>query len=174
MLVQKRPNKGRTLSCTISKGDDASCLADIKGRVEESGTMQDLRQSGGGSWVILSPLEQSIKRKIEGCGVALKEWDISINYGIKTGCNEAFIVDETTRQGILAACKTQDERKRTEELTHPILRGRDIKRYRAQWAGCICCMCRGTSRCIWTQQYKAHLKWRRRHSRSSIQWCMRT
>ena len=40
------------------------------------------------SWVILSPIEQSIKRKIEAVGTPLKDWDIQINYGIKTGFND--------------------------------------------------------------------------------------
>lgn len=44
------------------------------------------------SWVILSPIEQSIKCKIEAVGTPLKDWDIQINYGIKTGYNEAFII----------------------------------------------------------------------------------
>lgn len=81
------------------------------------------------SWVILSPIEQSIKRKIEAVGVPLKDWDISINYGIKTGFNDAFIITSEKRQEILDNCKTEDERKRTDELIRPILRGRDIKRY---------------------------------------------
>ena len=94
------------------------------------------------SWVILSPIEASIKRKIEAVGTPLSEWDISINYGIKTGCNEAFIIstarrDEilaARRDEILAACRDEDERRRTAELIRPILRGRDIKRYGYEWA----------------------------------------
>ena len=81
------------------------------------------------SWVILSPIEQSIKRKIEAVGTPLKDWDIQINYGIKTGCNEAFIISTEKRKEILDNCQTEDERKRTDELIRPILRGRDIKRY---------------------------------------------
>ena len=65
----------------------------------------------------------------------MKDWDISINYGIKTGCNEAFIIDEAKRREILSNCKTADERKRTDELIRPILRGRDIKRYSYEWKG---------------------------------------
>ena len=87
------------------------------------------------SWVILSPIEQSIKQKIEAVGVPLKDWDIQINYGIKTGCNEAFIITTDKRNEILANCKDEAERKRTEELIRPILRGRDIKRYGYNWAG---------------------------------------
>ena len=68
-------------------------------------------------------------------GVPLKDWDIQINYGIKTGCNEAFIINTDKRNEILANCKDEAERKRTEELIRPILRGRDIKRYGYEWAG---------------------------------------
>ena len=87
------------------------------------------------SWVILSPIEQSIKSKIEAVGTPLKDWDIRINYGIKTGCNEAFIISTEKRNEILSNCKTEEECKRTAELIRPILRGRDIKRYSYNWAG---------------------------------------
>ena len=81
------------------------------------------------SWVILSPIEQSIKKKIEAIGTPLKDWDINIYRGVLTGCNEAFIIDSEKREEILANCQTEDERQRTAELIRPILRGRDIKRY---------------------------------------------
>ena len=86
------------------------------------------------SWVILSPIEQSIKRKIEAVGTPLKDWDIQINYGIKTGYNDAFIIDTAKRDEILANCQSENERERTAELIRPILRGRDIKRYGYNWA----------------------------------------
>ena len=89
---------------------------------------------GGDSWVILSPIEQSIKRKIEAVGTPLKDWDINIYRGVLTGYNEAFIISTEKRDEILSRCKTEDERKRTEELIRPILRGRDIKRYGYEWA----------------------------------------
>ena len=86
------------------------------------------------SWVILSPIEQSIKRKIEAVGTPLKDWDINIYRGVLTGCNEAFIIDTAKRDEILDNCQTEDERKRTAELIRPILRGRDIRRYGYEWA----------------------------------------
>ena len=86
------------------------------------------------SWVILSPIEAAIKRKIEAVGTPLSEWNISINYGIKTGCNEAFVITTARRDEILAACRDEAERERTAELIRPILRGRDIKRYGYEWA----------------------------------------
>ena len=74
------------------------------------------------AWVILNPIEQSIRNKIEKYGVPLKDWNISINYGIKTGCNEAFIIDGAKRAELIAADPKSDE------IIRPILRGRDIKR----------------------------------------------
>lgn len=86
------------------------------------------------SWVILSPIEQSIKRKIEAVGTPLKDWDINIYRGVLTGYNEAFIIDTKKRDEILANCSSDEERKKTAELIRPILRGRDIKRYGYDWA----------------------------------------
>ena len=90
---------------------------------------------GNESWVILSPIEQSIKNKIESVGTPLKDWDINIYRGVLTGCNEAFIISTEKRNEILNNCATEEERQRTEELIRPILRGRDIKRYGYEWAG---------------------------------------
>ena len=81
------------------------------------------------SWIILSPIEQSIKRKIEAVGTPLKDWDINIYRGILTGYNEAFIIDSAKRNELLTNCKDKNERDKTDELIRPILRGRDIKRY---------------------------------------------
>ena len=100
--------------------------------VQQQNSICDFNSSD--SWVILTPIEQSIKRKIEAVGTPLKDWDIQINYGIKTGFNDAFIISTEKRNEILSNCKTEDERKRTAELIRPILRGRDIKRYGYDWA----------------------------------------
>ena len=86
------------------------------------------------SWVILSPIEQSIKQKIESVGTPLKDWDIQIYRGVLTGYNDAFIISTEKRDEILANCKTEEERSKTVELIRPILRGRDIKRYGYNWA----------------------------------------
>ena len=101
--------------------------------VQQSGSVCEFSNSD--SWVILSPIEQSIKRKIEAVGTPLKNWDIQINYGIKTGFNDAFIINTEKRDEILSNCQTEEERTRTAELIRPILRGRDIKRYGYNWAG---------------------------------------
>ena len=82
----------------------------------------------------MSPIEQSIKQKIESVGTPLKDWDIKIYRGVLTGYNDAFIISTEKRDEILANCQTGNERLRTAELIRPILRGRDIKRYGYNWA----------------------------------------
>ena len=80
------------------------------------------------SWVILSEIEQRIKTNIEAVGTPLRDWDIQINYGIKTGFNEAFIINGEKRKELIA----QDPK--SAEIIRPILRGRDIKRYSYEFA----------------------------------------
>lgn len=86
-------------------------------------------------WFVGSRIEYRIKEKIERVGKPLKEWDVKIYRGILTGLNEAFIINTETKEKILANCKTEEERKRTEQIIKPILRGRDIGRYYYEWKG---------------------------------------
>ncbi len=105
--------------------------------MQQNGTLTDYSPAShetGSSWSILSPIELSIKRKIEAVGKPLKDWDIKIYRGILTGCNEAFIIDGAKREEILNKCRSAAERERTDALIRPILRGRDIKRYSYTWA----------------------------------------
>ncbi|WP_154490879.1 class I SAM-dependent DNA methyltransferase [Helicobacter pylori] len=87
------------------------------------------------SFIFANATLLDLRDKMESVGTPLKDWDIQINYGIKTGANEAFIITTEKREEILNACKTQEERDRTETLIKPILRGKDIKRYSYEWAG---------------------------------------
>lgn len=129
LLFARAANQGRTLATTVGK--TAGAMHDLRAYVSQNAT--PCAFAGADSWVILSPIEQSIRRKIEAVGTPLKDWDVAINYGIKTGLNEAFIVSTEQRDAILAACRDQEERTRTEALIRPILRGRDIKRYGYEW-----------------------------------------
>ncbi len=86
------------------------------------------------SFIFANATLLDLRDKIESVGTPLKDWDIQIYRGILTGANEAFIISTEKREEILNACKTQEERKRTEALIKPILRGKDIKRYSYEWA----------------------------------------
>ena len=88
-----------------------------------------LQPEGDRPWMALSSIERSVMEKMEAIGTPLREWDISIYRGILTGYNAAFIVDKSTRDALVATDP------KSAELLKPILRGRDIARYRANWAG---------------------------------------
>ncbi|MUU43776.1 class I SAM-dependent DNA methyltransferase [Helicobacter pylori] len=87
------------------------------------------------SFIFANTTLLDLRDKIEQSGTPLKDWGIQIYRGILTGANEAFIIPTEKRDAILNACKTQEERERTEALIKPILRGKDIKRYSYEWAG---------------------------------------
>jgi len=130
LLYAKEPNAGKTI-CAVTK-NDKTCIKELSNYVKQQQTICEF--NGSDSWVVLSPIEQSIKQKIESIGTPLKDWDIKIYRGVLTGCNEAFIISSEKRKEILNNCKSAEERKRTDELIRPILRGRDIKRYGYDWA----------------------------------------
>ncbi len=77
----------------------------------------------GAAWILLSAEQQDIERKIVLYGTPLKEWDLDIYFGVKTGYNEAFIIDTAKRDELIAADP------KCAEIIKPILRGRGIDRY---------------------------------------------
>ena len=87
------------------------------------------RPDGDEPWSILSPLGQSVMDKMQTKGTLLKDWDVKINRGILTGYNNAFIINSSDKEALIAADPN------SAEIIKPVLRGRDIQRYRAKWAG---------------------------------------
>ena len=131
LLATREENKGETKAVTVEK-NFSNNLSDYFKQYSYS-----LAFDNSDNWVILNSIEASIKRKIEAIGVPLEKWDIHINYGIKTGYNDAFIVDEVTKKALI------DADQKSAELIRPILRGRDIGRYSYNfqnlWLICIPC-----------------------------------
>ena len=121
LLYVKEKNTFNTLACIVKDKE----LKELSLYVKQHAQYTQFKNAD--SWVILSDIEQRIKAKIEAIGTPLKDWDISINYGIKTGFNDAFIIDGEKRAELIA----QDPK--SEEIIRPILRGRDIKRYGYEW-----------------------------------------
>lgn len=132
LIIEKSENKNQLKATSLKeiKKIDNSKIEDI---LEEKWVI--LNKLNEDPWFIGNDTEQRLKEKIERIGKPLKYWDVKIYYGIKTGLNEAFIITTEKRNEILANCKDEDERKRTEVIIKPILRGREIKRYYYEWAG---------------------------------------
>ncbi|MCD4678563.1 MAG: N-6 DNA methylase [Desulfobacula sp.] len=111
-------------ACTIGKNFTEQ--TEIEKYLEENGvTLENLTQD---SWIISNKEEFAIKKRIEEIGTPLKDWDVSIYRGVLTGFNEAFIISGTKKDELIA------KDPRSAEIIKPILRGRDIKRYTAEFA----------------------------------------
>ena len=80
----------------------------------------------GDIWEIRSPLQQRIAKKIEKYGIPLKDWNLKINFGIKTGYNEAFVIDSTKKNELIAADP------KNSKIIKPLIRGRDTAPYATQ------------------------------------------
>ena len=85
---------------------------------------------GRDAWVLEPPEVLALLDKLERAGRPLREYvGHAPHYGIKTGLNEAFVVDQATRDRLVA------EDPRSETLIRPFLRGQDVGRWVAEWAG---------------------------------------
>jgi hypothetical protein len=118
------------LICTLrnTKARDINLAQYIATNSIEIDPLEYFDTTGQEGWFLGTKAEIALKKKIEANGKPLKDWDVKINYGIKTGLNEAFIIDEAKKNELI----TKDPK--SAEIIKPILRGRDIKRYGYEFA----------------------------------------
>jgi adenine-specific DNA-methyltransferase len=124
LIAQKSRYTFETKTCLLDKSFGS--LEKMSVFISQSAST--CKFSTSDSWVVFSPMERNIKDKMEKIGTPLKDWDITINYGIKTGYNEAFIIDGRKKDELISADP------KSAEIIRPILRGRDIKRFSYQFA----------------------------------------
>ena len=125
MLFEKGDNKNVFRGCQVSKGSMKGSTLD---QFFDSSSIA-LDYLNEEVWAISSPALVQIKSTIEKIGTKLKFWDISINYGIKTGLNEAFLVNRDKRNELISL----DEN--SKKILKPILRGRDTRKYYCNFKG---------------------------------------
>ena len=116
LMFEKGLNQGKTVSC-LTTALTKNGLYNLSDFVHHESSVSKFNSSN--SWVILSPIEQRIKSKIENIGTPLRDWNINIYRGVLTGYNDAFIINGEKRQEILNNCMSNDERERTDELIRP-------------------------------------------------------
>ena len=84
----------------------------------------DQKQLTSDGWRLESPEVLRLLDKLRDAGTPLGEYvNGRFYYGIKTGLNEAFVVDRATRDRLIA------EHPSSAEVLKPLLRGRDVKRW---------------------------------------------
>ena len=126
LMLQKTENQNRLMCCTI-EDNKAFKLKDVGKFYEEN--KKEYSFAGRSSWVFLDSDKEAFINTIREKGVPLSEWDIKINYGIKTGYHDAFWISSEQYQQILSLdvhCG---------EILVPHLRGRNINKYQIEWEG---------------------------------------
>ncbi len=124
LLIENSKNKNHLKACHFR--NDYKKNQSINEYFEENKVV--LSNLSSDTWFIGSEAELSLKKKIEKMGTPLKEWNLKINFGVKTGFNEAFIIDQKKRDELIA------KDSKSAEIIKPILRGRDVKRYSLKFA----------------------------------------
>ncbi|MBN2576716.1 MAG: Eco57I restriction-modification methylase domain-containing protein [Deltaproteobacteria bacterium] len=107
-------------------GDDFD-LFDYAKRKRKSVAHRQLRPE---TWWLMGEDEYALMEKIRAAGVPLKKYvGCSPLYGIKTGLNDAFLVDQATRDRLVK------EDPSCREIIKPFLRGENISRWQSDWDG---------------------------------------
>ena len=108
-------------------------------------------------WMVLSKVERDVLAKMRRLGLPLKEWEVTLSYGIKTGYNKAFIVNHEIRRQLM----TDDPR--SSEVLKRMLKGEDIQRWSASFRNrWLIYMRRGTP----IDEYPSILKWMQQYQGS--------
>ena len=118
---------GNFFTATFSEYDQLTKFDETLAAIGFEMPIDALRSEG---WTLERPEVLALMAKLRTAGTPLGEYvDGKFYYGIKTGLNEAFVIDEVTKGRLIA------EDPKSAELIKPWLRGRDIKKWQAEWAG---------------------------------------
>ena len=114
--------RAATLGTDFDKADNIAGYLNANGVVMEVPTKDE-------PWAVLSSAERALKHKIANSGKLLGEYINGQFYmGIKTGLNDAFVVDKETADKLIA------EHPSSAKVLKPFLRGRDVKRWQVKSA----------------------------------------
>ena len=98
---------------------------DLKAYVSKNSIKVSVKELHDNGWILSDPKVHKIIEKIRNSGIPLREYvNDKIFYGIKTGLNEAFVIDEATRNELIKADY------KSKEIIKHYISGRDIKRYK--------------------------------------------
>jgi len=108
----------------VLKWDEKESVNDVRAKIESKLFALPQSHFQGTPWRIESPKINEVLALMERYGETVGSiTNHRILYGIKTGLNDAFIINETTRNELLRKDKA------SKELIKPFIRGRDIGRW---------------------------------------------
>jgi len=104
--------------------------ADLADYVRDHAHAVPKKRFGSAAWSLETSAVDDLMAKVRERGVPLAEYaGVKPLYGIKTGLNEAFLIDTPTKERLVR------EDPRSAEIIKPYLRGQDIKRWSPEWRG---------------------------------------
>lgn len=115
------------LAKTFTYVDVLEMPENLENVVNEFGKEYEQMLFTSGQWIFQSEDNWKIYDKINKFGTPLSEWDLKINFGIKTGFNEAFLLDEETKDRLIK------EDKNAEKIIKRLIRGREVEKYEANF-----------------------------------------
>jgi hypothetical protein len=114
--------------CTIPR--DQLRIDDLSVQIEREGADMEIAQLTADTWQLEPKEVFSLLEKLSKLGVPLREFaGVEPLSGIKTGLNEAYLIDHTTQKTILSADPA------CSGLLKPYLRGQDFSRWQAASEG---------------------------------------
>ena len=124
IIVVRRPDEAAipetTRVCAIPR--EQLRIDDLSVQIAKEGVEVDRKRLNAGAWSLESESVNILLDKIRAGGIPLAEYaGLKPLMGIKTGLNEAFLIDTKTRDAIIKS----DLRSR--EIIRPYLRGQDIR-----------------------------------------------
>ena len=126
LLENAVPNGQAFSAATFRNEADIPRLSDAFQEHAISMYVRDLAPDG---WTLALPEVHRLLEKLEETGTPLGRYMEGCFYiGLITGCNDAFIIDEATHQRLIAADT------RSGELIKPVLRGRNLRKWKAMSA----------------------------------------
>ena len=132
ILVARKPDAGPSPTsanvCAIPR--DQLRVTDLAAQIAAEGVEIDRSRLGADAWSLEPKAVSNLLTKIRDRGVPLAEFaGVKPYYGVKTGFNEAFLIDTPTRDALIA------EDLEADAIIKPYLRGQDIERWSPDWAG---------------------------------------
>lgn len=105
-------------------------IEDLSRQIDDAGFSIPRSRLGSGGWSLEPPGVDSLLDKIARIGSPLKSFlGERPLFGIKTGLNDAFMIDGPMKDALVKADP------KSEAIIRPYVRGQDLDRWRADWAG---------------------------------------
>lgn len=120
IMVTKRESWNNNLTAVAIKGDYLPGNSINDYLINKCIVLYDLDKE---SWVIVDNDDFEIKNIIESKGLQLKDWKVEMNFALKSGYNDAFFINEETKNRLIEADRNSID------VIKPLLRGRNIKKY---------------------------------------------